>query len=89
MGALSVKNPPAMQETSCSAGDPGLMPDLERSPGEGDGGRFQYFCLGNPMDRGAQRATVHGVTKSQIQLSNQRPPQHSLAVVLSFDFDKS
>ena len=52
------------KESTCSAGGPGLMPDLERSPGEGDGSRLQYFCLGNPIDRGAWRATVHGVKES-------------------------
>ena len=52
-----VKNPPA------NAGDVGLMLGLGRSPGEGNGNPFQYFCLGNPMDRGTWLATVHGVTK--------------------------
>ena len=40
-----------------------------RSPGEGNGSPLQYSCLGNPKDRGAWRATVHGVVKSQAQLS--------------------
>ena len=39
--------------------------------GEGNGNPLQYACLGNPMDRGAWRAIVHGVTKSQTRLSNQ------------------
>ena len=43
-------------------------PDLGRCPGEGDGSPLQYSCLGNPMGRGAWRATVHRVTKSQTQL---------------------
>ena len=47
----------------CSAGDPGLSPGSGRSPGEGNANPLQYSCLGNPMDRGAWRATVHGVTK--------------------------
>jgi len=38
--------------------------------GEGNGSPFQYSCLGNPMDRGAWRATVHGVTMSWTQLRN-------------------
>ena len=42
---------------------------LDRSPGEGNGNPLQYSCLGNPMDRGAWRAPIHGVTKSQIGLS--------------------
>ena len=62
--ALVVKNLPA------SAGDPGSIPGSGRSPGEGNGNAFQYSCLENPMDRGAWRATVRGVTKSQTRLSN-------------------
>ena len=42
----------------------GLMHELERSPGRGNGSPLQYSCLGNPMDRGAWRAIVHGVTES-------------------------
>ena len=38
---------------------------LPWSPGEGNGNPLQYSCLENPNDRGAWRATVHGVTKSQ------------------------
>ena len=53
-----------------NAGDMGLISGLGRSSGEGSGNPFQYSCLGNPMDRGAWRATVHGVTKSQTQLSD-------------------
>ena len=51
-------------------GVPGLIPGLGRSPGESNGNPLQYSCLENPTDRGAWRATVHGVTKSQTQLSN-------------------
>ena len=54
-----------MDETDCNAGDPGLIPELGRSPGEGNGNPIQYFCLQNLMDRGAWRSTAHGVTKSQ------------------------
>ena len=42
----------------------------EGLPGEGNGNPLQYSCLENPMDRGAWQATVHGVAKSQIQLSD-------------------
>ena len=52
-----VKKPPA------NAGDAGSIPGSERSPGEGNGNPLQYSCLGNPIDRGAWRATVHGVTE--------------------------
>ena len=37
----------------CNAGDPGSIPELGRSPGEGNGSPLQYSCLENPMDRGA------------------------------------
>ena len=52
------------KESACNAGDLGLIPELGRSPGEGNGNPLQYFCLENSMDRGAWWATVHGVTKS-------------------------
>ena len=45
------------------ARDAGLIPGLGRSPGEGNGNPLQYSCLENPMDRGAWRATAHGVTE--------------------------
>ena len=61
----TVKNPPA------NAGDPGLVSGLGRSPGEGNGNPLQHACLENPMDRGAWRAVVHGVTKSWKRLSNE------------------
>ena len=57
LGGSVVKNPPA------NARDTSLIPGLGRSPGEGNGNPFQYSCLGNPMDRGAWRATVHGIAK--------------------------
>ena len=45
------------------AGDPGLIPGLGRSPGEGNGKVLQYSCLENPMDRGAWQATFNGITR--------------------------
>ena len=53
------------KESACNAGDPGLIPGLGRSPRGGYGNPLQYSCLENPMDRGAWKATVHGVEKSQ------------------------
>ena len=53
------------EESACNAGDPGLIPGSGRSPGEGNGNLLQYAYLGNPVDRGAWRATVHRVAKSQ------------------------
>ena len=52
-------------ESACNAGDPDLIPRLERSPGEGNGYPLQYSCLENPMDRGAWGATGHWVAKSK------------------------
>ena len=53
------------KESTCSAGDPGLIPESGRFPGEGKGNPLQYSCLENPMDKGAWWATVYGVAKSQ------------------------
>ena len=44
------------KESSCNAGDAGLIPGWGRSPGEGNGNPLQYSCLENPMDRGAWQA---------------------------------
>ena len=60
------KNLPA---NTGDAGDSGSIPALGRSPGGRNGNPLQYSCLGNPMDRGAWWTTVHGVRKSQTQLS--------------------
>ena len=60
-----VKSPP-----SGNAVDASSIPGLGRSPGGGHGNLLQYSCLGNPMDRGAWWAAVHGVAKSQTWLSD-------------------
>ena len=54
------------KESACWAGDPGSIPGSGRSPGEGNGNPLQYSCLENSMDRGAWRATVHGVAKRDV-----------------------
>ena len=51
--------------SACNAGQPGSIPELGRSPGEGNGNPLQNSCLEIPIDREAWQATVHGVTKSQ------------------------
>ena len=61
-----VKNLPASQ------GDAGLTLDPGRSPGAGDSNPLQYFCLENPLERGAWQVTVYSVTKSWIRLSGKR-----------------
>ena len=58
------------KESACNAGDPGLIPGLRRSPGEGSGYPLQYSCLENSMDRGAWQVAVHGVKNSWTHLSN-------------------
>ena len=55
----------AGKESACNAGDLDLIPGLGRSPGKEKGYTLQYSDLENPMD-----CIVHGVTKSQTQLSN-------------------
>ena len=66
-GGTVVKNLPA---NAGDARDAGLIPGLGRSPGARNWYPLQYSCLENHMDRGAQCATVHGVTKRQTPLSD-------------------
>ena len=61
-----------VKNLSANAGDLGSIPGLGRSPGEGKGNSLQYSGLENSMGRGDWRAPVHGVTKSQTQLSSHR-----------------
>ena len=58
------------KESACHVGDLGLIPGLGRFPGGGHGNPFQYSCLENPIDRGAQQAIVHGMAMSQTRLSD-------------------
>ena len=58
------------KESTYDAGDLSSFPGLGSSPGEGNVILLQYFCLENPMNRGTWQTTVHGVTKSQMWLSN-------------------
>ena len=74
--ALVVKNLPA------TAGDVRgkvSIPGLGRSPGGGHGHPLQYSCRENPMDRGAWRATVHGVSKSRTWLKRLGTHAHTLS----------
>ena len=68
--------------------DAGLIPGLGRSPGGCHGNPLQCSCLENPVDRGAWRATVHRVAKSQTQLKRLRTHAHPsyLNVALSVSF---
>ena len=58
-----------VKASAWNAGDPGSIPELGISPGEGNGNPLQYSCLENPMEGGAWWAAVHGVAKSQTRLS--------------------
>ena len=62
------------KEIACSAGDLGSIPGSGRSSGEGNGNPLQYPRLGNPMDRGAYWATVHGVARVGHDLVTKPPP---------------
>ena len=80
---LLVKNPPANE------GDVGSVLGLGRSHGAGNGYSLQYSCQGNPMDRGAWWAPVHGVAKSWTQ-PGAYTHTHTLSLSLSwFDCHKS
>ena len=68
------------KDCACSAGatgDPGSIPGSGRSPGGGHGNSLQYSCLENPTDKGAWRATVPKVTKSQTRLKRLSTYMHT------------
>jgi len=64
-----------VKKLPANAGDMGSIPRSGRSPGERNGNPLQYSCLGNPNDRGSWWAIVHGVTKSQTQLTTKQQQQ--------------
>ena len=66
------------RESACNAGDPGSIPGSGRSPGGGNGNPLQYSWLENSMERGTWWATVYGVPKSLIQLSDQHFHAHEI-----------
>ena len=72
MGILNLVFPGGseVKASASNEGDPGSIPGLGRSPGEGNDNPLQYSCLENPMDREAWQATVHGVAKSWTRLSD-------------------
>ena len=59
----------AVENLPTNVGDVGSIPELRRSPGEGNGNPLQYSCLRNPIDRGTWQAVDHGVAKES-QLNN-------------------
>ena len=79
-------------QSTCNVGDHlqcrdrGLIPGWRRSPGEGNGTPLQYSCLGNPMERGAWWATVHGVTRVGHNLMTKPPSPHVNFKFLNYPF---
>ena len=66
---------PDGKESASNAGDLGSIPGSGKSPGGGHSNSLQYSCMENPMDRGARRATVLGVTKSRVR--HNLAPEHT------------
>ena len=69
------------KEFTCNVGDVGSFPGSGRSPGEENSNPPQYSCLGNPMDRGACRATAHGTAKSWTQLNSYTTTTNLMLIV--------
>ena len=82
-GGSEIKHLPAVQETIYNAGDADSTPGLGRFPREGNGNPLQYSCLGNPMDRGAWQAAVHGITRVRHNLVT-KPLPSTLHIILFF-----
>ena len=57
------------KESTCNRGDSGLIPELGRSPGEGNGNPLQYSCLENPMDRGAWWPTYSPCGHKELEIT--------------------
>ena len=75
--AMGLHGGSADRESACNAGDPGLIPGLGSSPGEGNGSPPQYSCLGNPMSGGAWGLQSMGSQKSDMTEVNKPAPQIS------------
>ena len=74
------------KQSACNTGGPGSIPGSGRSPRKGNGNPFQYSCLENSMHRWAWWDTVHGVTKSQTQMSNQHTHIYNPLITVVFFF---
>ena len=77
------------KESAPSAGDPGSVLGWGRCPGEGNGNSLQYSCLENPIDRGAWRATIHGVARVGHDLVTKSPPLALMTNFLSLPSSKN
>ena len=71
--------PPKQPSSISNVGDLGSIPGSGRCPGEGNGNPLQYSCLGNPMGRGAWRATAHRVTRVRHDSVTKPPSQNNLS----------
>ena len=71
------------KESTCNAGDTGLILGSGRAPGERNDNPPQYSCLGNPIDRGAWQATVHRVAKVRYNLATKQHQQQISSVCMS------
>ena len=83
---MSFSGGSVVKNSLANAGDLGSNHGSRRCPGEGNGNPLQYFCLGNPMDRGAWKATVHGVTRARchgVIKAPPPPPEFKIQVHLS------
>ena len=78
-----------VKNLSANAGDMGSIPESGRSPGEGNGNPFQYSYLGNPMDRGVQPATVHGVTEESDMIQQLNNNRYSSALGFSLKLNNT
>ena len=77
------------KESTCNAGDLGLIPGLGRSAEEGHSNPLQYSCLENPMDRGAWQATIHRVEQSQTQLNQLSINTHTSVTWVALDLSNT
>ena len=73
----SLKNSPTIQDITCNVRNIGLIPGSGRYPEAGNGNPLQYSCLGNPMDREAWQATVHGIERVGHNLVTKLPAPHN------------
>ena len=67
---------PDSKESACNAGDQGSIPGLGRFPGEGNGYPLQYSGLENSVNRGAWKATVHGIARVKYDLVTKQQKRH-------------
>ena len=74
------------KESTCNAGDMGLIPGSGRYPGEGNNNPLQYSCLENPIDRGDCQVAVHGVSKESDMtvIKQQQKPNNYMFNILTF-----